>query len=225
MVNRKQRILVLAPHPDDELLGAGGTIARAVSEGADVFVAILTKGYPPQYTEEFTETGRREVRQAHQHLGVKETIMLTLPTAAVDTIPQREVNFEISELLKKFEPEVMYIPFEGDIHRDHQLFAQAALVAARPTVPQVPTSIYAYETLSESNWNAPYLAPSFQPNTFVDISDHLDAKLEAMKMVESQLKQFPHERSIEALEYLARLRGASIHRQAAEAFVLIRKIL
>ncbi len=220
-----QRILVLAPHPDDELLGVGGTMARCAAEGAEVYVAILTKGYPPQFKEEFIEAGRREVREAHRLLGVQETIMLTLPTAAVDTLPQRDVNGHIQEILAQTKPDTVYIPFEGDLHRDHQLFAQATLVATRPSKPNAPTTVLAYETLSETNWNAPYLSPAFQPQVFVDISNYLDKKLAAIEIVKSQVQDFPHERSLEALQALARLRGATVHRHAAEAFVLIRQIV
>ena len=143
--------------------------------------------------------------------------MLDLPTAAVDTIPQRDVNAEIVKLLRQVQPSTLYIPFCGDIHRDHELFAQAALVASRPPEACAPRSIYAYETLSETNWNAPYLTPVFQPNVFVDITEYLDDKLAAMRLVASQLKSFPHERSLEAIEALARHRGATVHRHAAEA--------
>ena len=220
-----KRILVLAPHPDDELLGVGGTIARAVTEGDAVFVAILTKGYPPQYTEQFDAETRDQVLRAHESLGVKDTTMLSIPTASVDMVPQQEVNAELAKLFDQHHPDIIYIPFVGDIHRDHQLLSHSALVAARPPASSAPTTIYAYETLSETNWNAPYLTPGFHPNVFVDISNFLDAKLRAMDYVKTQLKEFPHERSLAALEALAKLRGASIHRLAAEAFVLIRQII
>ena len=223
-VNVKQRILVLAPHPDDEILGAGGTIARAAAEEAEIFVAVLTKGYPPRYSEEFDAQTRGQVLNAHAVLGVTETTMLSLPSAGVDMIPQHEVNAELENLFQQFNPDVVYMPFIGDIHRDHQLFAHSTMVASRPFAPTAPTTIYAYETLSETNWNAPYLTPGFIPNVFVDITDYLDVKLRAMTCVKTQLKKFPHERSLEALEALAKLRGASIHRPAAEAFVLIRQI-
>ena len=221
----KQRVLVLAPHPDDELLGVGGTIARGSAEGAEIFVAILTKGYPPRYSEDFDTQTRSQVLKAHELLGVKDTAMLSLPSAGVDTIPQQDVNTELDKLFKQFNPDVVYMPFVGDIHRDHQLFAHATMVASRPFASTSPTTLYAYETLSETNWNAPYLTPGFTPNVFVDISEYLEVKLRAMACVNTQLKEFPHERSLEALESLAKLRGTRIHRHAAEAFVLIRQII
>jgi LmbE family N-acetylglucosaminyl deacetylase len=117
------------------------------------------------------------------------------------------------------------VPFVGDVHIDHQLIFQSAMVAARPHQAAYPTMILAYETLSETNWNAPYLTPGFLPNVFVDITDTLDLKLQAIAAYGSQLRASPHERSIEALKALATLRGATVHRPAAEAFVLVRSVV
>ena len=107
----------------------------------------------------------------------------------------------------------MLLPFMGDVHVDHQLIFQSAMVAARPHQAAYPETILAYETLSETNWNAPYLTPGFLPNVFIDITDTLDLKLKAMRMYGSQLRASPHERSVEALKALATLRGATVHRR------------
>lgn len=218
------RILVVAPHPDDEVLGVGGTIARSVAAGHDVSVVIVTKGFPPVFDEEFIATGRREAKDAHAKLGVTDTVFLDFPAAALDSVEHREVNDRLAEVIHRIRPDVLYIPFNGDIHTDHQLIFQSCLVAARPNGGYTPRTIYAYETLSETNWNAPYLTPSFVPNVFVDISEHLDAKVGAMRAFASQIKLAPHERSAEALVALATLRGSTVSRRAAEAFVLIRDI-
>ena len=116
------------------------------------------------------------------------------------------------------------MPFPGDIHRDHQLVFEAAMVAARPAGPVYPLRILAYETLSETNWNAPFLTPAFTPNVFIDIAETLETKLAAFAAFASQVRAFPAERSVEALSALARLRGATVHRAAAEAFVLVREV-
>jgi len=221
----KRRILVLAPHPDDEVLGVGGTIARFAAEGAEVYVAILTRGYPPHFEEELIQKGRREASAAHQLLGVKETIFLSLPAAELDTIPHREVNSQLFEVYQKVQPELLFIPFNGDIHMDHQRVFLSALVAARPNSSYAPKVIYSYETLSETNWNAPYLTTNFVPNVFVDISVYLETKIKAMQMYTSQLKPFPNERSEEALRALATLRGSTVSRCAAEASYLVREVL
>jgi N-acetylglucosamine malate deacetylase 1 len=220
-----KKIMVIAPHPDDEVLGVGGTIARFAAEGAEVYVVIATRGYPPEYAPECTENVRREALAAHQILGVKQTIFLPLPAANLDTVPHREINLQLIEAIQNLQPEVLYIPFIGDIHIDHQRIFTSALVAARPNTSHAPKAIYAYETLSETNWNAPYLSPNFTPNVFVDISSYLETKIQAMQMYASQLKPFPDERSETSLRALATLRGSTVRRFAAEAFVLVREVI
>ena len=128
-------------------------------------------------------------------------------------------------MLKKIKPELMFIPFNTDIHMDHQYAFISALVAARPNNSEYPKKILAYETLSSTNWNAPYLTQGFHPNIFFDISHYLQIKLNAFKIYQDQIKNFPHERSLEALTALATLRGCTIHRPAAESFVLIREVI
>jgi LmbE family N-acetylglucosaminyl deacetylase len=220
-----KKILVIAPHPDDEILGVGGTIARFAAEKAEVYIAVITKGYPPDYPEKISQIGRREALAAHQILGVKETIFLTFPAARLDTIPHQEVNSQIFELIKKFQPDTLFIPFYGDIHMDHQRVFLSSLVAGRPNNPYAPKAIYTYETLSETNWNAPYLTTNFVPNVFVDISPYLEIKMEAMRMYASQIKTFPNERSEESLRALATLRGSTVNHFAAEAFYLVRQVI
>jgi N-acetylglucosamine malate deacetylase 1 len=218
------KVLVVAPHHDDEVLGVGGTIARFANEGAEVYVVIVTRGYPPDFTEESHQQDCREALASHQILGVKETFFLDFPASRIDTIPHREVNVKLFELIKKTQPDILFIPFVGDIHMDHQRIFLSSLVAARPNNPYAPKTIYAYETLSETNWNAPYLATNFVPNVFIDISPYLETKLQAMQMYTLQIKPFPDERSEETLRALATLRGSTVNRFAAEAFYLIRQV-
>jgi LmbE family N-acetylglucosaminyl deacetylase len=219
------RLLVIAPHPDDEVLGVGGTIARFAAEGAAVHVGIVTRGTEPLFTEEFNRQAKREVERAHERLGVSATHFLEFPAAELDKVQHRELNRAMGELIAEVRPQRIYVPFPGDIHKDHQLVFESALVACRPAHDHAPVAIYAYETLSETNWNAPYLTPGFAPNVFVDVSDHLEAKLEAMECYESQLKAFPNERSLESLRALAMLRGSTVGVPAAEAFVLVRQVM
>jgi LmbE family N-acetylglucosaminyl deacetylase len=219
------RTLVIAPHADDEVLGAGGTIARLSQSGLDVDVAIVTKVRPPIFPDEFNGAIREEAKQAHAHLGVRKTHWLDLPAAQLTETPNHEINKAVLAIVREFDPQTLLIPFIGDIHVDHQRLFTSALVAARPYQQHYPRNILAYETLSETNWNAPYLTPAFVPNVFVDISDTLSRKIDAFRLYASQVKMAPHERSPEALEALARLRGATMHRAAAEAFVLIRQVV
>jgi len=216
------RVLVIAPHPDDEILGCGGTMARMVDEGLDVHVAIVTSGRPPSYSIESVARVRDEARRAHQFLGISATHMLDFPAAALDGIPTCELNEGLAKLVRDIKPDTLFLPFIGDIHRDHQLTFVAALVAARPRDASAPSRILAYETLSETNWFAAPTTPMFAPDVFIDIS--IERKLAAFGMFESQVKAFPDERSLITIEALARLRGSTVFLHAAEAFMNVRTI-
>lgn len=218
-------VLVMAPHPDDEVLGCGGTIARLTDAGIAVDVAIVTTGRQPRYPAEGVAQVRREATAAHALLGVRNTHFLDLPAAELDVVPHGEVNAALAALIERIDPATLLLPFVGDIHLDHQIVFQSSMVAARPRRPRYPTAIYAYETLSETNWSAPYLGPPFVPNVHVEIGDTLARKLAAFALFESQCCAFPNERSPEALRALAMLRGATVHRTAAEGFVLVREVI
>jgi LmbE family N-acetylglucosaminyl deacetylase len=218
------KTLVIAPHPDDEILGCGGTMARLVADDCPVTIAIVTKGMAPQFSEAFVQQIRAEAKASHNLIGVSDTRYLDLPAAALDTVPATELNATLARLVQDVQPDTIFVPFVGDIHTDHQLTFLAAMVASRPRDLTAPRRIYAYETLSETNWYAPGITPAFVPNVFIDISDTLETKLDAFQRFESQVKQFPDERSIEAIRALAVMRGASMYRRAAEAFMLVRQI-
>ena len=218
------RALVIAPHPDDEVLGCGGTMARLADMGREVHVAIVTRGMPPRFDPADVDAVRKEAKAAHDLLGVSETHYLDLPAAELDGIPHSRLNEAISGLVARLAPDSLFLPFIGDVHVDHQLIFTSGMVAARPRGGAYPTRIYAYETLSETNWYAPYVTPAFCPNVFVDISAVLSRKLGAFQCYGSQLQAFPDERSVETLEALARLRGSTVFRAAAEAFVLVREV-
>jgi N-acetylglucosamine malate deacetylase 1 len=220
-----RRLLVLAPHPDDEVLGAGGTIARLSDAGAEVVVAVVTKGAPPLFAAAASAALRAEAQAAHARLGVARTVFLDHPAARLDEVPHHELNRTLGELLRAIAPDTLLLPFVGDMHLDHQLTFLSALVAARPHGADFPPRILCYETLSETNWNAPFMTPSFVPNVFIDIAAQLERKLEAMRLYRSQQRAFPHERSLDALRALATFRGTTVHRPAAEAFMLVRQVI
>jgi LmbE family N-acetylglucosaminyl deacetylase len=218
-------VLVIAPHPDDEVLGLGGTIAKLADQGREVFVVIVTRGDPSMFPSTSIEQTRREALAAHAVLGVTKTIFLEgFPAALLDTVPLSELNAALRDTLRSIEPDVIFLPYYGDLHLDHRKVFESGLVAARPEGTYVPASLYAYETLSETNWGAPLSRSAFAPNTFVDISPSLDRKLKAFRAYETQVRPFPHERSLEAIQALATTRGATVGLEAAEAFVLIRSI-
>lgn len=218
------KVLVIAPHPDDEILGVGGTIARMANTGHEVYVCVVTKGQEPLFSVQYVEQGRTECRKADAFLGVKETFFLDFPAVILETVPRYEFNEKIMDIVNKIQPDEVYIPHRGDMQIDHQMVVDAAMVALRPKYKHVIKRIYAYETLSETGWNIPNVQNEFIPNVYVDISDQLEAKLNAMRIFESQLGEFPAARSIGALEALARFRGATVNVNAAEAFMLIREI-
>lgn len=220
----KRTALVIAPHPDDEVLGVGGTIARLADQGVEITVVILTRGYPPQFDEEDLSVNRAQAAKAHAILHVNETVFLDFPAATLDTVEHRTLNQALGDIYKKVSPEYLFIPFLGDVHLDHQIAFHSALVACRPNGGHVPKAVLAFETLSETNWNAPLVTPSFIPNTFFDISSFLERKLQAFACYATQVRTFPNERSAETLRALAMLRGSTVSLHAAEAFIAIRQV-
>lgn len=224
MIDTIQRALVIAPHPDDEILGCGGTIARLIALGREVHVAIVTSGAAPRFNADHVATVEAEARAAHAFLGVKQTHFLGFPAAELDRVAHADMNGAMQKLVAEVQPDAMFLPFFGDIHVDHQLVFTSAMVAARPRGALYPARLYAYETLSETNWYAAGITPGFLPNVFVDIAGHLATKIEAFRHFRSQVAAFPNERSVEALTALATLRGATVHREAAEAFMLLREV-
>lgn len=217
--------LIIAPHSDDEVLGAGGTALRAAAEQCEVFVCIVTAGAEPLFGAEFVSKLREESRACHRFLGVKRTFYLDYPAAMLEKVPRHELNSGILQVIRDVSPDEVYIPHWGDMQKDHRLVAEAAMVALRPKYDPVVRRIYAYETLSETGWNIPNLQNEFIPNVYVDISGYLPGKIEAMRLYRSQLEAFPAARSVEAIEALAKYRGATIGAAAAEAFELIREII
>lgn len=218
------RVLVIAPHPDDEIIGVGGTIAKRAKAGDEVYVCVVTKGPKSLFPEEIVEQTRKECREADAKLGVKETIFLDFPAVMLETVPRYEFNGKIAEFVQRINPDEVYIPHRGDMQIDHQMVVDAAMVAVRPRGKNYPKRVYAYETLSETGWNIPNTVNEFIPTVYEDISEFLVAKLEAMSVFESQLSLFPAARSIGAIEALAKFRGASVSVNAAEAFSLIREV-
>ena len=218
------RVLVIAPHPDDEIIGVGGTIAKRANDGDEVYVCVVTKGKPPVFNDEFIEQGRKECRKADKKLGVKETIFLDFPAVMLETVPRYEFNGKISEVVNSIKPDEVYIPHRGDMQIDHQMVVDAAMVAVRPRGNNYPKRVYAYETLSETGWNIPNIVNEFIPTVYEDITDTYEVKLEAMAIFESQLSVFPEARSIGAIEALAKYRGATVSVKAAEAFSLVREV-
>lgn len=219
-----KNILVIAPHPDDEVLGCGGIIKKYAGLGNQVFVLVVTRGTPKYYSEEKIQNVRSEARKAHELLGVKETYFLDFHAPELDVTSNAEISIAIAKIIKSLEIKDLYIPHRGDIHHDHRVVFEASLVAARPVNNQSVRNIYAYETLSETEWAAPFSDEAFIPTHFEDITDTFEYKNKAMLCFKSQVKPFPNTRSLEVIEALAKFRGATVGFERAEAFMTIRTI-
>lgn len=221
-----KNILVVAPHADDEIIGCGGTMARHIKQGDKVYVIIATnanKGAPELFSSKGVQNVRKEALAAHAFLGVKETFFMDFPAPALNAFPEYKISISISEIINKIQPEILYLPFPSDLHQDHKAIYRAGLVAARPQGGYSVKEIYCYETLSETEWG-PYQENAFAPNLFVDVTDVFEYKIEAMRFFKSQLKEFPHTRSLETFEALAKYRGSTIGVERAESFIVERII-
>ena len=217
-------VLVVAPHPDDEVLGCGGTIAKYADNGDDVYVAIVTKGCEPLFPADQVEAVRNECLKADRFLGVKETIFMDFPAAMIEVVSRYKFNEAFIQLVQKIKPDIVYIPHRGDMQLDHKMVVDAAMVALRPKYQHVVKKVYAYETLSETGWDVPNVTNEFIPNAYSDRSEFLGKKLEAMEIFTTQLAAYPNARSLGAVKALAMYRGALVNMDAAEAFVTIREI-
>ncbi len=215
------RVLVFAPHNDDEVLGVGGTIAKLAARGDEVYICEVTTW---RENPEGFEKIQQQAVEAHNILGVKDSIFLNIPVVHVKETPTHIKNKMFQEVVDRIRPELAFIPHVGDMHVDHAETATAAMVALRPIGNPQLKAVYAYETLSETEWNIPNTSNVFIPNAWCDITDTFDKKIEAMKCFTTQVRKFPHPRSLEAMEALAKLRASTVGVGYAEAFALIRQV-
>ena len=223
-MKNKKRVLVVAPHPDDETLGVGGTIAKYSAQGDEVFVLMVSGHLPPIYSRKAYEETVSEAYSAFNVLGVEKSEFLEIPATMIGDQPLHEVNARISKVVNDFNPHIVLCPYP-DRHIDHRLVFDSVMVATRPVgVGKDIEIIAAYETLSETHWNAPHIEPNFTPNWVVDISDHISKKLNALECYKSQISEFPGPRSIEAVEALAIFRGTQAGFGYGEGFHIVRMI-
>lgn len=200
-------------------------MARHTDVGDDVHVLVVSRGDPDLYPEDDEDEIRQEIQAAHSTLGVVSTTYLDFPAPRLDTIPGYQLAEAIQAVILNLRPDTVYLPHQGDIHADHQRVYQAVLVATRPINGCPVRLLLCYETLSETEWSPPQGNTVFIPTVFVNIQANLERKLKAMACYQAEIKQFPHPRSLKALEALAKFRGASAGLPAAEAFSLVRQIL
>jgi len=223
-------VLVVVAHPDDEVLGCGGTMARLAQEGHEVRVAILAEGMTSRSPQREQADPKQlhhlhqQARQAADKLHVKEVVVASLPDNRLDTVPLLEVVKLVEDLIEKFGPEVIYTHHPGDLNVDHGVVHRAVLTATRPMPGQKVREIFAFEVPSSTEWAFHQVEPTFRPNVFVDITGTLEAKISALACYESETRKFPHPRSPEALRAIAARWGSVAGFQAAEAFELIRSL-
>lgn len=228
MINAASNVLVVAAHPDDEVLGCGGTIARLVANGATVHVAFLADGVISRHVD---VTGsaelisrRKAAEEACSILGAQQPSFDSLPDNQLDSVPLLQIVKIVEQLLATYKPDTILTHHGGDLNIDHRQVHNATVTACRPLPGSMVRRLLFFEVASSTEWQASNIASAFTPNVFVDISQTLDKKLSALRAYKDEIRPWPHARSIEGVEYLARWRGASSGVAAAEAFMLGREI-
>jgi LmbE family N-acetylglucosaminyl deacetylase len=218
----KKRILVIAPHPDDETLGAGGTIAKFNSLGHEVSVLIVSGHLPPLYSRDAYDTTVREAKAAFEILGVSDYSFLEIPATFIGNEPIHVLNERVEAVIRRANPQIVLCNYP-DRHIDHRLIFDSVMVATRPVGTGIGIELLAaYETLSETHWNAPHIEPNFVPDWVVDISGQIHKKLHALKCYGSQITDSQGPRSLEAAEALGKFRGTQAGFAFGEAFHVIR---
>lgn len=224
--NKGKNVLVVAAHPDDEVLGCGATIAKHTANGDRVWVLILGEGIAsrkklsPSQKRKGTELLRSSARSAKRILGVERIILKNFSDNQFDSIPLLKIIHTIEGVIDDFRPTIIYTHHFGDVNIDHQLTKKAVDAAARPTDSSCVDKVLSFEIPSSTEWNFSR-ENIFKPNVFVDVSGNFVKKIQAMQAYESELRKFPHPRSLEYIEALAKVRGGNVGYKKAEAFELV----
>ncbi|MBO8232402.1 PIG-L domain-containing protein [Prochlorococcus marinus str. MU1402] len=223
---QNDRVLIVAPHCDDEVLGCGGTIKFLADRGLDITLYIVTghgDGIHPIWPKDLWDSIHNECENSSSYLGIKRTIYGNLPAVCLPDLPIYKVNEEIKSVLSQINPTVIFMPWKGDMHKDHEIINYALSVNLRPYLPinKSVRLVLSYEVLSETNLPIePSNFSQFTPNFYIDISKYINYKLKAMEFYQSQLTNSSSPRSIEAIKALAKLRGVHVNKEFAEAFIL-----
>jgi LmbE family N-acetylglucosaminyl deacetylase len=218
------RVLIFAAHPDDELLGLGGTVAKHAAAGDEVVAVIASEGATARYADDAKQALEASCRAAAKILGIADVRFLGVPDQRMDARPIVDVTQTMEPILRDVAPEVVYLHHWGDLNRDHRIVSEAAQVACRPVGTSYPRRVYCFETPSSSEWGPPDPASQFVPTRFVDVTGTIEAKLQAMACYTTECRPAPHPRSLEALRARAAMWGSVISRPYAEAFVVLREV-
>jgi LmbE family N-acetylglucosaminyl deacetylase len=229
MFPRTECALVIASHPDDEVLGCGGTMAQLVHRGAEVHVAFLSDGVlsrdgDKNRRQDELAARRASAKKACDILGARTLTFGDFPDNRMDTVPHLDIAKFIEETLSRHPADTVLTHHAGDVNIDHRRTHEAVVTACRPQRGNPVKTLLCFEVPSSTEWQLPCSAPAFSPNWFMDITDTLERKLNSLDAYAVELRPWPHPRSRRAVEYLARWRGATIGTDAAEAFVLGRQI-
>jgi len=225
-------ILVLAAHPDDEVLGIGGTIARHAALGDKVHIVIAAEGATSRYAERNAQSAQADVdvlqsvcRKASAELGATSVRFLGFPDNRCDSVALLDLTKAIEDVASELQPHTIYVHHCGDVNIDHRRMSEAAFTACRPQPGNSVKRMLGFETVSSTEWAPPGSLPSFLPNVFIDIEAYWLQKKAALEAYQQEMHSWPHPRSIAAVEHLASWRGASVGVGMAEAFMLLREII
>ena len=221
-------ILVVAAHPDDEVLGCGGTIARLVKEGFEAYTLILGEGVTSRYDVrsgqkqegEITEL-KRQAKEANKILGVKDVFFSDFPDNRFDTVPFLDIVKTVEKIKNEIKPDIIFTHYEKDLNIDHQITYKAVITATRPLKGERVKEVYSFEVPSSTEWSYPL---SFSPDMFFDISKTIDIKLKALEKYKTELREFPHPRSLKSVKLTANLWGVKLGLDYAEAFECVRVV-
>jgi len=223
-----KKILIVAAHPDDEVLGCFGTVARLIKEGYEAYTLILGEGKTSRDEERQVENKKdeiaelnNEIQNANNAIGIKKVFVESFPDNRFDSVDLLDIIKVISKVKEEVKPDIIFTHYEHDLNVDHQVTYKAVITATRPMEDECVKEIYSFEILSSTEWNYPL---SFSPDTFYDVSETIDLKLKAMEAYTSELCKYPHPRSLEGIELNAKYQGMRVGRTAVEAFKSIRII-
>lgn len=223
-----KKILIVAAHPDDEVLGCFGTVARLIQEGYEAYTLILGEGKTSRDAQrvvaekkEELELLNEEIQKAGAIIGIKKTFVHHFADNRFDSVDLLDIVKVITKIKEQVQPKIIFTHFKNDLNIDHQRTYQAVITATRPMADECVKEIYSFEVLSATEWNYPL---SFAPNMFFDISETLDLKLQAMQEYKSELCEYPHPRSLEGIKLSAEYNGMRVGKKYVEAFETVRVV-
>ena len=219
-----KNILVVSAHPDDEVLGLGGTLKHHTVIGDSVSILIIASIGSTRYDKKTIQLIKNSALKSANHLGIDDVRFSDLNDQMLDSLPLITITKQIEKVINDVKPHIIYTHHFGDINRDHQIVHDATLTAARPYSTPFVEKIISYETPSSTEWSNTSIEKCFTPNMFTDISIFLEDKLKAVSEYSTELQPYPHPRSLEALENRAKYWGSIIGVRAAEPFVLVREL-